>query len=378
MRGTKKIFLQEALEGLTEFPRAQKADHPLSEILFTVFAGLLCGATTYADMAQLGMLRPELYQEYFPFRNGGPSAWTLRDVVSRLDPAKLHESLAEWMVRPFVERRYGNASDRKTSAKKTADPPALDSELLHLVCAASGDSQLVFGQTAGDAMPGDITLVFELLNILDSRGATITLGAADVRPATTGVLLEQGVDYLLTVGKNRRALRRELETFFAEARAKGMDKDPAAYAQMPDGRSGLLECWICDDVSSLPLTRPWTKVHGAAMVQYRTEQNTEDPYYVIFSRPGTTAEEVLEFVRRMRGSDGKLGWMLDVVWREEDGQAKTDHTDENLNEIRLLTIEVLRRLNDRTTRLRGLQQYCLLSDRYFNAAIERAGDTLNV
>ena len=111
MRGKKNITLEEALRDLKD-PRAERVvKYTLCEILFTAFAGILCGASSYAEMADYGRMRLELYRQYLPFENGIPSAWTLRSVICRLKPENMHEVFAEWMFGPLAELREGSDSD---------------------------------------------------------------------------------------------------------------------------------------------------------------------------------------------------------------------------------------------------------------------------
>ena len=95
MKGIKNINLAEALEEL-EDPRAERVHkYLLAEILFTAFAGILCGVRSYVAMSNAGRLRLEQYRHFLPFDNGIPSGWTLRNVLSRLDPEKMHEVFAK-------------------------------------------------------------------------------------------------------------------------------------------------------------------------------------------------------------------------------------------------------------------------------------------
>lgn len=380
MRGIKNITLNEALEGLEEFPREVADLVPLSEFLFTMFAGVLCGATTYADMAQLGRLRPELYQEYFSFANGNPSAWSLHDIASRLRPDRIYDTLADWMMRPLAEYRAVRELEKHTLKRSELNMAACsDRDLMQVACTASSGQQITLGAASGSGFGSGLDLVLELLEMFDTAGATITFAAPGVRQQAANVLFERGSDYVLPVDSGRRAQTKELTEYFAGVSAGNHLQPGIAHAAVQDAGDGVTECWVCSSVSELPLVRKWQDAHGAAMLRrQRSTEDTDRTQYIVFSRPGMTPEEIIGITSKL-GWDGEpsLDWMLDLSWRDEDGRVRTDHTAENLNAIRSSTIRVLHQLNDETRRLRGLQQYCLLSDRYFNAAIELAGFTLN-
>lgn len=380
MRGKKNITLEEALRDLTD-PRAERVvKYTLCEILFTAFAGILCGATSYAEMADFGRMRLELYRQYLPFENGIPSAWTLRSVLCRLKPEKMHEVFAEWMFGPLTELREGSdcdviAVDGK-QARRTKDAAK---KPLHVVSAFSSAAQLVLGQVACEQKSNEITAIPRLLDLIDVTNATVTIDAMGTQHGIASAIIEKGADYILPVKKNRKVQYSELADYFAPCREHAYTPQNGTYAILRDyehGRHEIRECWICDDVSGLPQTRKWKGVHGAAMLRYRTEgsgRNTDETQYVIFSQPDKTAAELLRDKRKHWGIENKLHWVLDVTYREDDSRARSEHSAENLNVIRHMTFNILKQMDDQSMSLARRQKWCLGSDAHFNQAMEMAG-----
>ena len=380
MQGIKNINLAEALEGL-EDPRTERVHkYLLAEILFTAFAGILCGARSYVAMANAGELRLEQYRQFLPFDNGIPSGWTLRNVLSRLDPEKMHEVFASWMMSSIEEYLTSDephviALDGK-QARRTKDT---EKKPLHVVSAFDSSRQLVLGQKACAEKSNEITAIPDLLRILDIKGAIVTIDAIGTQHIIANTIIERGGDYLLTVKKNRKVQFRELEAFFAPLMENVHHPKDGSYAITRDaghGRFEVRECWVCSDVSSLPQTRKWKGVQGAAVIKCRTERNgkiTEEIRYLIFSRAGMSAEKVLTACRKHWGIENGLHWVLDMVFREDESRARHGHSAENLNVLRHMAFDVLRPLKDKGLSFDLLQQRCLLSDGFFSQVIKSIG-----
>ena len=67
-------------------PRIERTKlYPLSEILFVVLTGSVCGAESWRDFVLFGEERLEFLQEYYRFENGIPSKNTFSRVFAALD-----------------------------------------------------------------------------------------------------------------------------------------------------------------------------------------------------------------------------------------------------------------------------------------------------
>ena len=218
-----------------------------------------------------------------------------------------------------------------------------------------------------------------LLDLIDVTDATVTIDAMGTQHAIASAIIEKGGEYILTVKKNRKVQYKELVDFFAACREHAYQPENGTYTVSRDyehGRHEIRECWICDDVSSLPQTRKWQSVHGAAMLRYRTEgsgRNTDETQYVIFSQQDKTAAELLSDKRKHWGIENKLHWVLDMTYREDDSRARSEYSAENLNVIRHMTFNILKQMDDQSMSLARRQKWCLGSDAYFNQTMEMAG-----
>ena len=60
--------------GVLNDPRIKRSKlYPLTEILFVVLCGTICGAESWRDFVLFGKEKAEFLRQYFPFENGIPS-----------------------------------------------------------------------------------------------------------------------------------------------------------------------------------------------------------------------------------------------------------------------------------------------------------------
>lgn len=383
MQGVKRITPQEVLADLGDPRKHRVLRYPLAEIMFVVFAGLLCGETSYVGMIEIAEERIDLYRQYLPFANGIPGIFTLEHVLSRLDPDRLHELFVQWMSGAIEEFREngGMISTIAIDGKQARRTKDRDKKALHVVTAFDSASQLVLGQLACAEKSNEITAIPDLIEMIDVRDALVTIDAIGTQHTIANLIIEKGGDYLLSVKNNRRVQFREMRDCFAERleTGTGNGRGSLCYACTRDGEHGRFdkrECWMTDDLSELPQTQKWKAVKGAAMVR-RTSENldgkkTVEVRYLFFSRK-MTAEEVLHAVRKHWGIENGLHWVLDVTFREDDSRARIGHSAENLNVIRHMVFNILRPLRDGKKSIPSLQRKCMLNDSFFSQVIGSAG-----
>jgi hypothetical protein len=80
-----------------EDPRIDRCKkYSLSEILFTILVGSICGMTDYVDIADFCEVHLNWFQEYFDYANGSPSHDTLGRVMRLLCPEKFKTCFLKW------------------------------------------------------------------------------------------------------------------------------------------------------------------------------------------------------------------------------------------------------------------------------------------
>src|SRR6516165_7159265 len=111
-----------------------------------------------------------------------------------------------------------------------------------LVNAWIAGNRLALGQIATEEKSNEITAIPKLLELLDLRDATVTVDAMGCQRAIAEKVIDQGGDYIMGLKGNQGTAHKEVEEFFAEARATGFRDVEHSFHESVDGSEhGRLE-----------------------------------------------------------------------------------------------------------------------------------------
>ena len=125
----------------------------------------------------------------------------------------------------------------------------------------------------------EITAIPELLELLDLRGAAVTIDAIGTQRAIVDQIIQKGGHYVLPAKENQKTLVENLESVMVDLildHQKGLPSKLRYHEQKEEahGRCEVRKIWLSDDVS---LLRPnvhetWPTIGGIAMVErYRQD-----------------------------------------------------------------------------------------------------------
>ena len=162
-------------EDLTD-PRIERTRvHDLFELVVVALCGTIAGADTWADIERFGNDRLDWLRTFLKLESGVPSHDTFGRVFAMLDPAELMACVQQWIDELGREIGKHIAIDGKT-LRGSGDKAAARNPL-HLVSAWASEARLTLGQIAVDSKSNEITAIPLLLELLDLKGATVTIDA---------------------------------------------------------------------------------------------------------------------------------------------------------------------------------------------------------
>jgi len=201
-------------------PRVERTKlYPLSEILFVVLTGSVCGAESWRDFVLFGEERLEFLQEYYPFENGIPSKNTFSRVFAALDTEAFKQCFIEWVKSLQMIINEVIAIDGKTLCNSY--DKAMGTKAIHMVSAFATGARLVLAQQRVDEKSNEITAIPKLLSLLDLKGHIVTIDAMGTQKAIAKQIIDQGGDYVLALKGNQGTLNEDVRTFL-EAEIKKM------------------------------------------------------------------------------------------------------------------------------------------------------------
>ena len=214
---------------------------------------------------------------------GIASPSTITRMLSGIDEELALYAFMEWIGEIVDSKNTHLAIDGKAlrgAAEKTKSGTA--PMLLNVVETVRG---LILAQLPVDSKTNEITVIPELLKLLDIRGSVITIDAIGTQTAIMEQIHEQEGHFVLTVKKNQPDAYEEIHTFLdkleeeAEKKGKSETSDPVMqdylgkYEEINQmeknrDRNEYRTCQICNNASNLTKKqKEWTYVQSIGRIK---------------------------------------------------------------------------------------------------------------
>lgn len=324
--------------------------HALVDILFLCVAGTVAGCEGPSDIADFAREKLAWCRRFVPLKNGVPSHDTIGRVIGLLKPEQFQRAFLDW-VASFVDtagERDGPRFvpiDGKTlrgshGAKGRENP-------LHLVSAWASAQGLTLGQVAVDDKSNEITAIPQLLDMLELKGAIVSIDAMGCQKEIAAKIVSAEADYVLAVKGNQPKLAAAIADFFTQRHELGDFAEHRCRQHSTQEKSrGRIEerCYI---VAPLPeslqeFVPDWRRLCSIGQVISQTrhgDKQTSDVRYYITSRE----PRVKEFAGAVRchWSIESMHWVLDVVFGEDASRIRNGHATENFGFLRKFILSLL-------------------------------------
>ncbi len=232
------------------------------------------------------------------------------------------------------------------------------------------------GQSSGPGSPAtetksnEITAIPKLLELLDLRGAIVTIDAKGCQKDTAEKSVEGGGDYLLQVKADHKTLHDELKLLFDQADAAGFESMCHARHQSVEKEHGRIEtrrldstwdtAWFADR-DAWPGLLNFVRVRATRDVNGKASR--KDRFY-LSSCDGRDAEALLSAARGHWGVENQLHWSLEVTFGVDHCRVRQGHAAENLVRIRRLALGLPKREDRFTAGLKRKRLRCAMDHNY--------------
>jgi predicted transposase YbfD/YdcC len=317
--------------------------YPLDEILLATLAGVVCGADDWEGVEEIATGGLNWLRGFLPFANGIPTAQTLRKVFRLLDAQALERGFAAWAASMRAAARAVIAIDGKTlrGSKTSSDGKGA----LHLVSAYATEAGLVLAQCAVDGKSNEITAIPELLDMLNLKGAIVSIDAMGTQKEIAQRIVDKGADYVLALKGNQPSLHEDAALFFADPACAAT----CARSAETDVGHGRIEERSCRAAEAgwLAARHPgWKGLRSlAAVTARRVDKKTggeslETRFYIASLEPDPKA--ILAAVRAHWGIENNLHWTMDVTFDEDRCRTRKDASPLNFAIIRHTAYNILK------------------------------------
>jgi len=359
-REFKEMVVQEFL-AFVDDPRVEgRRKHSLETIIVVALMAVICGADGFVAIERFAIAKEAWLSGFLDMSGGVPSHDTIGRVFALLNPKSLAEAFRKWTLSlAAASQEKLIAIDGK--ALRRSFKHAGDNAFVHMVSAWSQANRVVLGQVKTDEKSNEIAAIPALLDLLDIRGALVTIDAAGTQTSIAAKIVDKGGDYFLAVKGNQRKLEDDIVEHFlgpgGEDRRVGFweSQEPTAH-----GRQETRRAWVSSDVAQIQTSERWESLKTLVRVESRRvvggQASTENRFYI--SSRVLSASEALEASRGHWSIENELHWVLDVAFREDECRVRAGNAAENLSMVRQLALSLLKQ---RTEAKCGIQNRRLIA-----------------
>jgi len=356
--------------GELQDPRVRgRCDHKLMDIIMIAICGVLCGAESWVGIETVGKAKESWFRAFLELENGIPSHDTFGNVFAKLDHDVFQKCFVRWVEAAFtVTKGQVVAIDGKT-ARRSHDKSS-GKAAIHLVSAWASENGIVLGQRKVDSKTNEITVIPDLLRLLNVSGCLVTIDAMGCQTEIAKVIRDEKADYLLQVKDNQPNLRQDLEDWFVHGNQqnfKDMTMDHHKAIRKTNGRVEIRQCWAISDPIAMEYIRhydSWVDLKTIVRVQRETrvgEKIThETAYYITSLAPD--AQRILDATRQHWAIENSFHWVLDVTFGDDASRIRIGDSAENMAVLRTIALNLLKKDKTKSS----------LKQKRFRAAMDHA------
>ena len=336
---SEKDFLKEFeahFEDIQDPRQQSKVAHPLIEILFLAITAVAGQATGWADIELFGNLQLAALREYYPFSAGIPSKHTIRRVFEVIDPKQMGTLLLKFFGKNLSVEHY--AIDGKGLNGSRYE----NTRALHFLNVYAVNSGLTIYGKALDKKQNEISMIPEVLDLLDLEGCMVTMDAMGCQKSNVAQIIEKKADYILGLKKNHIDLHSEVKRAFQSNEVELVTMDIAETHEKGHGRIETRKCRIIRDMNKINGSDKWRglqsviEVYRHTIEKGKTSESTN--YYISSSLQN--AKETLRTIRAHWGVES-MHWSLDVSFNEDASGIHKDHAPSNIANVRRFVLNIL-------------------------------------
>lgn len=212
----------------------------------------------------------------------------------------------------------------------------------------------MLGQQKTADKSNEITAIPELLDILAIKETVVSIDAMGCQKAIAEKIIEKEGNYLLAVKGNQETLHTEISTCFNTIAENNFSTSEVSHFKSSDSGHGRIEnreYYVFKDISWLNCKDQWPGIATVGIAcSFRESKGKEsnDVRFYIMSKH-LDAKHFASAVRSHWGIENSLHWVLDVVFREDDCRIRKDNAPANMNALRHIAVNLLRK--DKTLKL---------------------------
>jgi|ERR1700733_6167584 predicted transposase YbfD/YdcC len=380
MVGPKGVSLKRHFRKLKDPRLHRRRRHELLNIIVMAICAVIADCDGWQDIEVFVRNREKWFRRFLDLPNGVPSHDTFERVFSRLDPAAFGACFQSWVQAVGAAVGLSHVAIDGKTLRHSYDR-ASDLGPLHLVSAWATQQHLTLGQVAVDSKSNEITAIPKLLELLDLKGALVTIDAMGCQKDIAAKIVAGGADYVLTVKENQPQLLEDIQATIAQALDGNVRADRISHFTKKEQGHGRLEersYVVVEVVDGIRDRVAWAKLTTVGMcVNERTSngKTTTEARYFIGSRR-MSAKRYGMTLRNHWGVENNLHWQLDMTFDEDASRIQERNAAENFAWLRRIAISLLKQHPSKLS-LRSQRKAAALNPDFLEEIVAPSGNLGN-
>ena len=314
---------------LEDTRKAWKIKHNLVDILVIVMLSVLTGHNDFEEMVIFAEARLEILRKYIKLENGIPHKDTIKRVVAIIDPNQLNLVFYSWLANIINDKNHTFLDEVNKiiafDGKTICGSNDIYNNALHILTAFDTENELVLGQLPVDVKTNEITVMPELIKLLDLENTVITADALNCQYEIANTIVEKKGNYVLALKGNKGTLYEDVVDYFDEKTIEQITAKNELYKKTIDKAHSCIETreyFLILDIDYIKKNKGinYNKLTSIGLVR-KTKENLntgeiieERRYYInsIYD-----IELFSKTVRKEWSIENKLHWHLDYTLKED-------------------------------------------------------------
>ena len=359
--------------GIIEDTRCQvDVTHPLIDILKLVMVAVLCGMDELDKIIDYGENKIDFLSKEFNIKVV-PSKSTLTRVMATINPRWLGLSTVGILKTLIKEKHKQIMLDGK--AIRSTDAIKAIEKMMNIVTAYT-DTGISLGQITVEHKSNEIIAVRELIDMIDIKGAVVTMDAMHCYRETVEKIVDNGGDYVVQLKANQGNFYEDVRTMFDDKYMDTADNecDYETFSTLEKGHGRIEKrtCYVLNEVEFFTdYLADWKGLKKIFAVKKEVERNgkktTEMGCYL--SSKNTSAENLLSYARNHWQIEA-MHHILDVTYDEDRCKLLSKKAQENINIFRKMGISVHKNyLKNKKQTIKSSMFNSLLNDSHLLAVL---------
>ena len=332
-----------------EDPRIERGKiHPLENIIFISISAIICGAETWDEIEDFGIVKSAWLYHILDMKEGVPSHDTFNRFFQLLDPKEFEKHFRKWVqsIIGKIDCEYVSIDGKtvRQASKMT------DNACIHIVNAWANLNEVTLGQIKTDNKSNEITAIPQLLETLLLENCIVTIDVMGCQKAIAAKIRERKADYILAVKENQAQLYNDIMSSFSMLEAKEFSHN----IEIDHGRIETRKYSLISNLKYISGAKDWkdiksiVRVESERIIKKTGETSSETRYYIASI---DDIEQASKGIRLHWGIENKLHWTLDVTMNEDKSAKREGYAAQNFSLLSKLVLNLLKQ-DDRKISIR--------------------------